>query len=312
MSAPPRLTLALPPDYRIDDLLAYHARDPEAVAERVERDASGARLDKALVWSGIPARLSLRFQSGCVHASLYLSRPSPLTLAPLEPPLRRMLGLNQPVAEFDARHRHHPALGRLIAARPGLRVAQSASPFEALSWAVTGQQISLAAALSLRRRLIRHVGIDVGEGLRCPPDAAYLAGIDETALRHCGYSRAKAATLHHAARRVLHGHIGLEAVGGPEELAALRAQWLAQPGIGPWTVDYMLLRGHAWLDASLHGDAAVRRGLGRLLGTAAPPDARATRDWLAAFAPWRALAAAHLWALAGTRLAQSGGNSPDT
>lgn len=312
MNTPPRLTLALPPDYRVADLLAYHARDPEAVSERVERDTNSARLDKALVWSGLPARLSLQFQPGCVHASLHLSRPHPVTPAHLGRYLRRMLGLDQNVAEFEARHRHHPALGRLIAARPGLRVAQSATPFEALSWAVTGQQISLAAALSLRRRLIRHVGIEVGEGLLCPPDVVHLAEVDETVLRHCGYSRAKAATLRHAARWVLHGHIGLEPVGGPEGLAALRTQWLAQPGIGPWTVDYMLLRGHAWLDASLHGDAAVRRGLGRLLGTAAPPDAPDTRDWLAAFAPWRALAAAHLWALAGASPAQSGGNSPDT
>ena len=34
-------------------------------------------------------------------------------------------------------------------------------------------------------------------------------------------------------------------------------------GIGPWTVDYALLRGFARLDGSLHGDAAVRRQLQR-------------------------------------------------
>jgi len=76
----------------------------------------------------------------------------------------------------------------------------------------------------------------------------------------------------------------------------IRERLLAVRGIGPWTVDYVLLRGFGWLDGSLHGDAAVRRGLGRLLGQAAAPDEQAARSWLTPFSPWRALLAAHLWA----------------
>lgn len=67
-------------------------------------------------------------------------------------------------------------------------------------------------------------------------------------------------------------------------------------GIGPWTVDYVLLRGYGWLDGSLHGDATVRRGLGRLIGMTNTLDAKAVQTWLMPFAPWRALVAAHLWA----------------
>ena len=70
---------------------------------------------------------------------------------------------------------------------------------------------------------------------------------------------------------------------------------LALKGVGPWTVNYMLLRGYGHLDGPLHGDVAVRRALARLLETESV-DAAQTELWLRDFAPWRALVAAHLWA----------------
>ena len=82
---------------------------------------------------------------------------------------------------------------------------------------------------------------------------------------------------------------------GEEDVAAASAQLLAVKGIGPWTVNYTLLRGYGWPDGSLHGDVAVRKALARLQGVERITEAQ-TRDWLAPFAPWRALVAAHLWA----------------
>jgi DNA-3-methyladenine glycosylase II len=71
---------------------------------------------------------------------------------------------------------------------------------------------------------------------------------------------------------------------------------LAIRGIGPWTVNYTLLRGFGWLDGSLHGDVAVRRGMQILLNHPDKISEAAARQWLADFSPWRALLAAHLWA----------------
>jgi DNA-3-methyladenine glycosylase II len=77
---------------------------------------------------------------------------------------------------------------------------------------------------------------------------------------------------------------------------SIRTKLEAVHGIGPWTVNYVLLRGYGWLDGSLHGDAAVRRGLKSLLAAPDKISAEETQNWLAQFSPWRALVAAHLWA----------------
>ena len=79
-------------------------------------------------------------------------------------------------------------------------------------------------------------------------------------------------------------------------VAEIRARLAAIRGIGPWTIEYTLLRGFGHLDGSLHGDVAVRRKLQLLLGREEQISAAETEHWLAQFTPWRALVAAHLWA----------------
>src|SRR4029079_7818287 len=59
---------------------------------------------------------------------------------------------------FERRARRDPAHAALVARRRGLRVPMTASPFEALVWAVLGQQINLAFVSTLRGRLVELAG----------------------------------------------------------------------------------------------------------------------------------------------------------
>ncbi|WON83769.1 MULTISPECIES: DNA-3-methyladenine glycosylase family protein [Chromobacterium] len=288
------LSLSLPADFRREDFMAFHRRDAQELSERVTAQS----LRKGLLWRGAPACLSMDFDADAVRVGLDADAPprdgDETVLIGMA---RRMLGLEQPVADFERAHRGHPQLAALLAARPGLRVPQTATPFEALVWAVTGQQISVHAAISLRRRLMQLVGNRHSGGLLCHPSPYQVAALEPDQLGLAGFSRAKTRTLLELSRQTADGSLPLQGWldgGAPEEIAA---RLLAMPGIGPWTVSYALLRGYGWLDGSLHGDVAVRRGLQRLLGKAEAVSPRETEQWLQGFAPWRALVGAHLWAM---------------
>lgn len=286
-------TFPLPPAYRPGDILAFHRRDPHEVAE----SAGAMSLRKGLVWSGLPACLALRFEPDRAEATLTIDDAgSAECAARFEAMVRRMLGLTQDIDAFEARHRHHPQVGGLIARQAGLRVAVAATPFEALTWAVTGQQISLVAAVSLRRKLILAAGVRHATGLMCYPDAERIAALTVDDLRAAGFSAAKANTLLSLARLVADGALPLDGWLQTLPIEEIRERLLSVRGIGPWTVDYTLLRGFGWMDGSLHGDAAVRRSLQGLLGREEKISEHDARAWLAAFSPWRALMAAHLWA----------------
>lgn len=288
-----KCSLDLPEAYRVADILKFHRRDSQELAERVEADA----LHKGMVWQGRPACLSVRFVEGRALAELAVDGTAgagdEVALLRL---VEHMLGLDQAIEVFELAYRKHPQLGPLLARQAGLRVPVAATPFEALTWAVAGQQISVGAALSLRRKLIQVAGVKHSGGLMCYPDAAHVAALDEEQLRAAGFSQTKARTVRAISEQVLAGDLPLDDWLLDLPVDAVRERLLAVRGIGPWTVNYTLLRGFGWLDGSLHGDVAVRRALQMLTGSAEKIGEAAARDWLAGFSPWRALVGAHLWA----------------
>lgn len=287
------LALPLPASFRPGDILAFHRRDSRQIAERVTDNS----LEKGLLWGDAPACLSIRFRPGRAEAQLAVDGGAlEDSQAAFEAMVRRMLGLAQGVEAFEARYREHPQLGTLIARQSGLRVPVAATPFEALSWAVTGQQISVIAAVALRRKLILAVDLSHSGGLRCHPGARHIAALTEERLRQAGFSTAKARTLLALARGVANDELPLDDWLRTLPVEQIRERLQAVRGIGPWTVNFTLLRGFGWLDGSLHGDAAVRRGLQALLGSPDKIVEEEARAWLAEFSPWRALIAAHLWA----------------
>jgi len=287
-------TLPLPTNYRLQDILSFHARDTLAVAETVEAN----QLRKGIVWHGSPACLTLRFLPMAAEIELSIDQTSAsLDVDKLSVLAARMLGLNQPVDVFEESVAQHPQLGALINKQSGLRVPVAPTVFEALSWAITGQQISVAAAMSIRRKLIQLVGLQHSSGLYCYPDARHVTALSMVDLRRAGFSQSKAQTLLTVSQMMASGELELNNTQKEPPTELIRQQLIKIRGIGPWTVNYALLRGYGWLDGSLHGDAAVRRGLHLLLNSVEPMDENQTRQWLEKFTPWRALVAAHLWEL---------------
>lgn len=286
-------SLALPVNYRAHDILAFHTRDPLAIAEIGE----GQTLRKGLLWNGYPACLTIEFNRSHADVKLALDGVAEMSDAGiLLDKVKRMLGLMQAIEDFEEHYRQHPQLGILISSQSGLRIPMTVSIFEALSWAIIGQQISVQAATSIRRKLIQSVSIRHSDGLFCYPDAKQVAELNENDLRQAGFSLSKAQALLTISQMLSSGELLLE-----NGLAALPAEETHQKlakvrGIGPWTMNYLFLRGYGWLDASLEGDVAVRRGLQKLLNMPEKLTAQQTQQWLASFSPWRALIAAHLWA----------------
>jgi DNA-3-methyladenine glycosylase II len=283
-------TMALPQDYRSADVLAFHARDAEGLAEQV----GGQRIRKAVLLGGVPMLLDVTLTPQ--EAQCRIAADGELgaaTLAAAHEALHSILALRIDPAPFAAFVRDDPVFGPLVARQPGLRIVQSASVFEALTWAIIGQQINLPFAISLRRTFIAQAGRPHSEGLWCYPEALDVARLDLDALTSRKFSRAKAETLLRVARMAAEGQLHL---AGDDDPASAGAALLAIKGIGPWTVNYTLLRGYGFADCSLEGDVAVRGALGRLLGEAQKPDQARTQAWLARYSPHRTMAAAYLWA----------------
>jgi AraC family transcriptional regulator of adaptative response / DNA-3-methyladenine glycosylase II len=275
-------TLPLPPGLRVADVLAFHGRDAQSVSERVE----DATLHKAFLCDGLASVLTLVFRGKKVDVSLSGASGAAAMAAAHAAALRLLGWQGDPIA-FQVTH------PELALRREGLRVLLTLDPFEALVWAILGQQVNLAFAYALRRDLIRLVGLPAGQGLIAHPDAARIAALQVEDLQALRCSRRKAEYLLHAATEVATGRLQLDerhtATGAVRELLALR-------GCGPWTAQYVLMRGLGFRDCVPVGDAGLTLALQRWFELEARPDGPETLRLMAAFTPHRSLATFHLWA----------------
>ena len=290
MGKPMQIKVDLPAGFRASDVLAFHARDTEGVAEQV----TGTVIRKGVIIDGVPVLLEAALEQA--HAMCTVQADGVLD-ARIEQEAREaltsMLGLRIDPAPFLAAAAKDALLGPLVQRQSALRVVQSASIFEALTWAIIGQQINLPFAISLRRTFIEQAGRPHSSGLWCYPEAADVARIDAEALTSRKFSRSKAETLLRLAQLADSGALPL---ARDQDIGEASAALLAVKGIGPWTVNYALLRGYGYPDCSLHGDVAIRAAFQRLLGEDSKPEIARTEALLAQYSPHRTMAAAHLWA----------------
>jgi DNA-3-methyladenine glycosylase II len=189
-----------------------------------------------------------------------------------------------------------PVLARLIDDRPAFdpRAWLAELPpmdlYGALLFQIAGQQLSVAAT---RRTLARIEALFGGQ----LPAPAQLLGTDPGQLRVAGLSWRKIATLRDLAERLTDGRLDAQVLSSlPDE--DIMAQLTAIPGIGPWTVQGVLILALQREDVVLPGDLALRKavraayGLGHL---PAPDEVLAIAE---KWRPYRSLATSYLFSAA--------------
>ena len=175
----------------------------------------------------------------------------------------------------------------------GLRLPGSLDGFELAVRAVLGQQVTVAAAHTLARRLVERFGGAVATpwpGLRYAfpaPDALAAAPLGRIAELGIIASRAGAIQ---ALARDWPTLAALASHGAAAD--ALVARLCELPGIGPWTAGYVAMRALGWPDAFPPGDIAALKAMRQLFGSATPSEAMARAE---AWRPWRAYALLRLW-----------------
>jgi len=289
-----RFTVELPDGYQAETALRYHGRDPAGPAEHWQ----GSLLQKGVLLADSPLLLQLDIRSHSV--AVELRGAAPPDWQAIQPRALRMvqgmLGLTGARERFRQMATQQPDVAALLAGREPLYLPLAATPFEALCWAIIGQQINLRFATALRRSLIQLAGVAIaGSVLLTHPGPEQVARLSVEQLCAQRFSRSKATYLLGAAHAVLDGRLPLSDMAGQDAATAER-QLLALHGIGPWTARYVMMRGLGFPDCAPIGDSGLATALQRFYALPARPDARQTEQLMQAFSPCRSLATLHFWA----------------
>lgn len=191
-----------------------------------------------------------------------------------------------------------PILRQVTEAFRGLRLMGIPDLFEAMSWGIIGQQINLAFAYTLKRRLVEHFGTSlVYEGrtywaFPTPERIAALTTEDLTALQFTGK---KAEYLIGVAHLMAEGALSKAGLLAMSDFLAMEKDLLRIRGIGPWTANYVLMRCLRNPAAFPLADVGLHNALKHVLGLESKPTLDQIRQLAEGWQGWEAYATFYLW-----------------
>lgn len=145
----------------------------------------------------------------------------------------------------------------------GIRIPGCFDPFEMAVRAILGQQITVKAAMTIAGRVVNKLGEEVQtpweEINRKFPHPAFISKLEEDAfevLGILGVIRTKTTSILSLAKGIHHGNITF-----CEEENEFRTKMLNLKGIGPWTVEYLLMRSLGYRDAFPVTDVVIKKAM---------------------------------------------------
>ena len=188
-------------------------------------------------------------------------------------------------AGLDAIAEREPAFARALslAGYPEPRIRERG--YRTLLRTIVGQQVSVAAAASVWRKLEAELGEDMA------PDVLLAAEFD--ALRACGLSRQKQGYARSLCELVAGGELDLENLPTDDEEAI--AELVRIKGIGRWSAEIYLLFAEGRPDIWPAGDLAVQAGIGKILALPERPSEKQARALAEPWSPHRGAAAILTW-----------------
>ncbi len=172
-----------------------------------------------------------------------------------------------------------------------LMVKTDSEPYQALMCAVAYQQLHSKAGDAILRKFMQLFG-DADAPF---PSPQQVLAIEFDALRACGFSARKIATLKAIAEGAVSGLVptGVEASNLSDE--ALISRLIQLKGIGQWTVEMLLIFNLARMDVLPVTDFAIVAGYKRLKKLAQVPKPKEMHEIGLAWRPYRTIASWYLW-----------------
>jgi DNA-3-methyladenine glycosylase II len=233
----------------------------------------------------------------CLVATLTGKAIGPAVAADVAGLVRRLFSVDDEIIALDEVARNDLIFGALVREYAGLRPVIIPDLFEAIIWAILGQQVNVAFAAKTKRALIDRFGDKVrldGDEYRLFPRPERLAAVSEHELAAIQLSRQKIRYVLGVARDVAEGRLDLSELTtlAPEEAQARLEGVL---GVGRWTAEYVLMRGLGYRDVIPAADGGLRRIIGERYGLGRSASEMEVRDLAQRWAGWRGYAAFYWW-----------------
>ncbi|UPK72413.1 DNA-3-methyladenine glycosylase family protein [Chitinophaga filiformis] len=207
------------------------------------------------------------------------------------------LHLNADLRPFYDFAKKDKVLASLVKRYKGLRLIGIPDLFEALTWSITGQQITLGFAYTLRQRFIQafghHAVID-GKDHYVYPHPSVIAALEPASLISMQFSRSKADYIIRLAQSMASGLLTAEQLENMDYQQA-RDHLVSFRGIGNWSANYVLMKYHRHHQALPLEDAGLHNALKYQLELPSKPSLADVKSYTQHWKEHAAYATFYLW-----------------
>lgn len=212
--------------------------------------------------------------------------------------VRDWFDLDTNLSPFYKIAKNDPLLKQTIKNSYGLRLMGIPDLFEALCWAVLGQQINLGFAYTLKRQFVEKYGNSInynGKKYWIFPTYEKISKLDPKDMSDIQMTLRKSEYIIGIAQLMAEGELSKEKLLNLDNFQAIEKELIKIRGIGPWTANYILMRCLRDPSAFPIADVGLMNAIKHLKGMDRKPTKEEILKLSVPWKNWEAYATFYLW-----------------
>lgn len=287
------VSLITPEDFSFEECLKFLSRSPNECLHHIEDD----QIYKALKVNGRHILLRMSKAMGGINLEFLNPCPHKLTRLTAAEFVCEWFDLFSDKSTFYRFAEEDIVLGKLVRSYKGLPLIGIPDLFEAITWAIIGQQINLSYAYTLKRNFVTRFGDKLVHGdreYRLFPEAEEIAGSAINELIDLGLTKRKSEYIIHLSNEIAVGSISKKGLLD-KGFAAAYERLLKLRGVGDWTANYVMMRCLRYSSALPISDIGLHNAIKQLLKLNEKPPIKDVRELFNRWKGFEAYATFYLW-----------------
>ena len=285
-----------PQEFDFSQCLKFLARSPLEPCHVVENN----NLYKVENFNCKPVLMKIRGHSNnTIYIDFLTPRPKKSIRAQVAKYVWHWFDLDTDLRPFYRMAAKDPVLKNVAKDLYGLRILTIPDLFEAICWAIIGQQINLTFAYTLKKRLVENFGDSCSFENRqfyLFPTPQIVSRLTVADLKGLQFTGKKSEYIIELAEKMANGELTKNSLLDLDDFEAARKALMGLYGVGQWTADYVSLRCLKDPAALPAADVGLQNAVKQQLGFSSKPTADDIIEYSKGWQSWRAYASFYLWA----------------
>ncbi|MFJ7735722.1 DNA-3-methyladenine glycosylase family protein [Lysinibacillus sp. NPDC097287] len=288
------IEICTPLEFNFRECLKFLGRSDQEVLHQIKGD----NLNKLLKVAGELILCKIGCDQTSIQVDFPLGTPTKSIREKIAAYICEWFDLERDLSRFYEMASNDKILQPLTHKYYGLRMICMPDLFEALVWAIMGQQINLTFAYTLKKRFVEHYGECLtfgGETYWLFPSFERIVSVNEDDLRGLQFTGRKTEYIIDIAKSMASGELTKDMLLQKEDTQQVKKFLMGIRGVGAWTADYVMMKCFHDPNAFPVADVGLHNALKSQLGLNRKPTIEELKEIETHWEGWQAYATFYLW-----------------